>query len=76
MGSPLNPPKGDFDYVLLRISTNSRIVFIIKILFAPLSRTSPLGGLRGLGVGGEAFFPFEYLPLHHVLSFLPHTTNG
>jgi hypothetical protein len=47
MGSPLNPPKGDFDYVLLRVATNSRIVFIVKILFAPLSWTSTF---RGLGV--------------------------
>jgi len=47
MESPLNPPKGDFDYVLLRVATNSRIVFIVKILFAPLS--------IGEGLGGEAF---------------------
>jgi len=60
MGSPLNPPKGDFDYVLLRVATNSRIVFIVKILFAPLSWISPFGGLRGLGVGGEAFLLLNF----------------
>jgi len=49
---PPQSPKGDFDYVLLRVATNSRIVFIVKILIAPFSLgLPPLGDLGGLGLG-------------------------
>ena len=74
---PLNPPKGDFDYVLLRVSTNARFFLVKKSVCSPL---------YWRGVGGEAFhermtisFPkynfYIYYFTFIILHFLSLTSN-
>jgi len=56
---PPQSPKGEVDYVLLGLATNSRIVFLVK--------NSVCSPLYWRGVGGEAF--------HEMMTFLFHKSH-